>query len=326
MQTYLSSPDFGQVTQGRCAYLALKDDGRVLSGETLLHQARLSPYGYAASVRANAVAAFDPQQMSKACASLYQLGEKHDWLVLSCEAWGPAAQHFANDGLFADPAFEIHLLAYVRPQIEWINSAWWQWGAWTHLKPRQWINRERKKALWYSLLRQWADKPWVKSLTVRLLDGDIVQDCMSHLGYQVSKQPRINQSLPAIVLRLFQRHPHLRPGPHASAIEFVLARHLNLKTKKTPWIMDPVLTSELIDFFCEDNEKLAQMLSSQQREQLLSDPRWWQADYYQQRLIDKAFAERINVNELEQFAVAAIDTINNLELEVRELRARLMIS
>jgi len=322
LQTYLSSSDFERVTKGRCVYLALKDDGRVLSGETLLRRAQMSPYGYTTSAQANALAALDTRQKTDVRASLYRLGEKHDWLILSSEAWGPTAQHFTDECLFADPAFEIHVLGYVRPQVEWINSAWWQWGAWTQLKPRQWIDRERKKALWYSLFHQWSAKTWIKSLNVRLLNDDIVQDFMSHLGYQVSNQSRINQSLPAIVLRLFQRHRHLRPDPHASAIEFVLARHLHLNTKKTPWIMGTAITSKLIDFFREDNEKLAQMLSPQQREHLISDPRWWQAEYYQQRSIEKAFVDRIDVDELERFAVAAIETINDIELELRELRAR----
>lgn len=322
LQSYLSSADIEHVTKGRCIYVALNDDGRLLSGMPLIRRAQTVPHGYVSSVRADVINAFSAQQKTKIRESLIRLGKDREWIILSCEAWGPNPQQFFEDSVFADPNLEVHLLAYVRPQIEWMNSAWWQWGAWTSLNPRRWIMRERKKALWHTLLQAWADKPWVKSLSVRLLDGDIIQDCMSHLGYQVSDQALINRSLPEIVLRLFQRHRHLRPDPHASAIDFALNRHLHLNTKDTPWIIGPIIAKELVDFFREDNEQLALLLSPQQRERMISDPRWWQSERRRKGILDDAFVKSLNVDDLERLAVAAVKAIESLDAEVRLLRSR----
>lgn len=321
LQSYLSSPDLDRITNGRCIYAALNENGQLLSGMPLIRRAQASPHGYVSSVRADAMNGFSARQKAKAQTGLCHLSKSHEWLILSCEAWGPNPQQFTEDCLFADLGLDVHLLAYVRPQIEWMNSSWWQWGAWTSLNPRPWIMRERNSALWFSVLRQWAHKPWVKTVSVRLLDGDIIQDCMNHLGYQVSGQPPINQSLPEIVLRLFQRHRHLRPGPHASAIDFSLSRHLCLNTKKTPFIIGPIIGKELIDFFREDNEQLAQILSPQQREKMLSDPRWWQSERCLKGSLHNAFVETLDVDDLEQLAVAAIKAIESLDAEVRRLRS-----
>ncbi|EIC22584.1 hypothetical protein [Thiorhodovibrio frisius] len=326
LQTFLSAPAFEGLTGERCAYLVLKKDGELLWGDSLLQHARTSPYGYAASARAEDVRAISPQQQRNARATLKRLGQDYEWLIFSSESWGPKAHLFADDWLLADPAFEVHLLAYVRPQIEWLNSAWWQWGAWTRLQPRPWINRMRQSVQWHRLLRHWADKPWVSSLTVRLLDDDIVADAMAYLGYALEQRPRINQGLPAIVLRLYQRHRQLRPGPHDSAMDFVLARQLHLQAQGTPWIIGPGFATELVECFHEDNQQLAQLVSPDQREHLLADPRWWQADVYQQRPLAKLNVPKLNAQELEHLCVVAMEAIFRLDAEVRELRARADVS
>ena len=311
------------MTEGRCAYLILKQDGELVWGESLLKLALASPHGYASSDNAELVRVLSHTQRSNARAKLKYLGQKYEWLIFSSESWGPKAHLFGDDWLFADPAFEIHLLAYIRPQIEWLNSAWWQWGAWTRMQPRPWFNRMRKNAQWHPLLKQWKDKLWVNSLTVRLMDGDIVCDAMNYLGYELPEQPRVHQGLPAIVLRLFQRHRHLRPGPHASAIDFVLARHLELEAKGTPWVIGPGLVKELVDFFREDNQKLAQMLTQDQGRRLLDDPRWWKAEAYDTADLEKALVAKLDMKDLETFSVAAMKAIDMLDAEVRRLRADL---
>ncbi|MBK1723532.1 hypothetical protein CKO23_14960 [Thiocystis violacea] len=322
LQSYLSSSALEQVTEGRCAYVSLQRDGRVLSGAELARSAVSSPYGYCSSLGGDLIKALTAQQQRDARAVLEELGGKHETVILSCEAWGAHPAHFADDCLFADDRFRVEVVAYVRPQVEWMNSAWWQWGAWTTLQSGQWIRRQRHSVCWHSLLSQWESKPWVEQLNVRVLDGDIVQDFMADLGYAVGPQAQINRGLPAIVLRLFQRHRQLRAGPHDSAIDFVLSRHLRLDKTHTPWVMRPGLVRELVDFFREDNERLSLRLAPDDREKMLSDRRWWEADAYAGRALrSPAVLDRVNGAELEGLAVAALEAIGRLDAELRRCRS-----
>lgn len=89
--------------------------------------------------------------------------------------------------------------------------------------------------------------------------------------------------------------------------------------------MGPVIAKNLVEFFRKDNEQLVQMLSSQQREHMLSDSRWWQAERNRKGWLNHACIEAIDIDELEQFAVAAIKAVENLDAEVRQLRSRLFL-
>jgi hypothetical protein len=321
LQVFLSSPAFEKATNGRCAYLALHADGKLWRGDPLIEHAASSPRGYCSSHLGDAISAFTPNQKQQVRRLLNDLSRKYDTLILSCEGWGQNPQRLTDDCIFADDAFHVEVLAYVRPQLEWINSAWWQWGAWTALPAGQWINRQRRMAQWDALARQWAAKPWVKKIDVRLIDGDVVQDFMHYLGFQVPAQPRVNQSLPGILLRVLQHNRQLRAGPHDSAIDFVLARHLQLDAGGTPWILGPRKVEELLAFFRHENEQLANRLSSEQRETMLDDPRWWQAEPYLLRPVAKPVVERLDVAQLEQLTVATLEAINRLDAELRACRS-----
>jgi len=321
LQSYLSSEEFTHATQGKCAYLALHADGKLLQGENIVRKTASSVHGYCASHNGNLMSSYTPDQQSEVRAILHEMAQRYDTLVFSCEGWGAHPQHFKDDCLFADAAFDVTVLAYVRPQVEWMNSAWWQWGAWTKLPMGQWINRNRPQAQWHSLLQQWAAMPWVKKVDARLLAGDVVQDFMHYLGYEIAGQTRTNQSLPGIVLRLFQHNRQLRPGPHDSAIEFVLARHLQLEAGKTPWIIRPQMVQNLLDYYLPDNKMLLEMLPAGMRQKMHDDPRWWSPAPYEERKLSPVQVKNLDREELEQLAVSALESIRDLDNELRKLRS-----
>ena len=90
-----------------------------------IHPAK-SAVGYRASANARRIAAFDHTQFSALGRQLDAV--EVDTLVLSSEGWLPQASLFER-------AFRIwqkpmRVIAYVRPQANYLNAAWWQWGAW----------------------------------------------------------------------------------------------------------------------------------------------------------------------------------------------------
>jgi hypothetical protein len=321
LQTYLSRPEFSEACAGRCLYAAVRGNGTVLWGEKLAANAAASPFSYCSSHPGKVISSFSARERETVRSVLLEFAKRCDTLIFSNEGWGARAGHFADDCLFAGAGFEVSVLAYVRPQVEWMNSAWWQWGAWAEAPLGRWVKNSRPNARWHDILQQWTAKPWVKQVQARLLDGDIVQDFMHYLGYEAPPQPHANRSLPGTVLRLFQRHRQLRPGPHDSAIEFVLARHLELDNQKNPWVLRPALVEQLLAFYRRDNEQLAHFLPADQSRKMLDDPRWWQPASYSQRPLAKPAVERLNAEELERLAVSALAAINRLDAEVRQLKS-----
>ncbi len=155
---------------------------------------------------------------------------------------------------------------------------------------------------------------------MRLLKGDIVQDFMSHLGYQIPEQVRTNQALPELVLRLFQRNRQLRPEPHESEIEFALMRHLNIAGKRAPWVMRQNMVERLLRLYHEDNESLLRFLPEAQRDVMRHDPRWWDVSAYADKKPGKLEKMNLPKGELEELTVAAMEAIVRLDEEVRRLR------
>lgn len=319
LQTYLSGPALQRDTGGRCTYVALHAQGKLLAGPDLMAYARASAYGYCSSHAASVISQYSASQKRSLRSQLQELGKQYETLIFSCEGWGPNAHRFARGCLFADKAFDVTVVGYVRPQMEWLNSAWWQWGAWGELSLGKWIERNRVKALWHTVMQAWAAQPWVRQAQTRLLNGEVVQDFMSSLGYHIPAQPRANQSLPATVLRLFQRNRRLRPGVHDSAIEFVLARQLKMEGGSTPWVLRQRMVSELLPFYRKDNERLLETLPAEQRQKMQGDARWWDAAHYLQRPVGRPVAGQIDAAALEKLTVAALEAVHRLDAQVRQM-------
>lgn len=321
LQACWSSKAFEQAGRvARIGYAAVHENGKVWSGDELVESAAANVYGYLSSHGGKGLSAFNMLERARIRKSLLGLATKYDTLILSNEGWGPHALDWADDSLLASKDFDVTVLAYVRPQAEWMNSAWWQWGAWTDAPLPRWVNRNLAKVQWHDLLGQWQQKPWVRQVDVRLMQGDVVQDFMQYAGVKLAPQARTNQSLPASVLRLFQHHRELRPGPHDSAIEFVLARQLSLEQGRTPWVMRPALIEQLIAGCAEGNRQLMSMLPAEQQALMTADSRWWDPRSFDERELRPAMTKQLNLAELEGLAVAALQAISRLDEEVRKRR------
>lgn len=324
LQTFWSSGSFYEAAKTeRTAYIAVHQDGQLWSGDELVSKASASAHGYLSSHSGSELAAMGVAKRRHVIAEIKAMAADYDQLIFSNEGWGPHPDEFIDDILFADPAFEVSILAYVRPQVEWMNSAWWQWGAWTDAPLNKWVNGNIAKANWNLQLKKWLQKSWVKRVDVRLLQGDVIQDFNSYAGISLNAGGHHNQGLPGLVLRLFQHHRKLRPGPHKSAIDFVLSRQLEMERGNTPWVIPPPMVSRLITAFHEDNQKLLDLLPPDQRDHMLQDHRWWDAEAYSSKTLSPPFVQRLNPNDLETLSVAALEAVFRMDEELRRLKKQL---
>jgi hypothetical protein len=187
-------------------YVAIRSDGGVLFGEELKALARVSAVGYIPSVQVSRFKEFSASKLAKISQQLSALASDGSLLILSNEAWGNQYLEFVDLNLFESLGLSVEVVMYVRPQVEWFNSAWWQWGAWSDRILDRWINAHRHKVSWYETYQAWSKVNAVSKVTIRLLPKDIVADFYTLLNASVPKVLESNKSLPSSVLRLFQKH------------------------------------------------------------------------------------------------------------------------
>ena len=168
----------------------------------------------------------------------------------------------------------MDVVVYVRPQVPLINSAWWQTGAWGDLPFRRWVRRRIRAAGWTQPVEAWMRVPGVRSVAVRSASGDVVRDFLEgvlSVGLPFDEPPRTNRSLPATVLRLFQRYPHLKERNGRSRIDFVLSSELDLD-EPSLWVIRKPLAARIIEATRADNERLLGLMDPQTAAAVRADP------------------------------------------------------
>ncbi|WP_146140414.1 hypothetical protein [Zobellella endophytica] len=329
LQSFFSSKQLIDITTPKIAYAAMHKEGKLFYGGELLKSAKKSAHGHISSHNYQQLSIAPHAEKERVKESFVELTKKYELVILSNEGWGPNPQHFEDDFPFFlekchDVEVEVEAIIYLRPQIEWLNSAWWQWGAWSDLGLEQWLERNKKKACWYELIQQWSKKTWIKKLHVKLLPDDILEDFTGILGINNPETGRSNQSLPGSLLRFFQKHRDLRPTQHASAIEFVLARHLDFEPQKTPWVLNLDTVDDLLRYYSDSNEKLKEIFidDAEQYRKLVADTRWWDLDYYRTKTVSLENDVEIPTQDLESMLHSAFEAIVKLDNKIRKLQSK----
>ena len=218
----------------------------------------------------------------------------------------------------------VHVVAYVRPQVDYVNSAWWQWGAWSEMPRQDWIEQRIKRALWGDILRRWQAIPQVRQVTVRLLPREVVSDVFGLFGAEPSSGEaaprRSNVTLSGTLLRLLQRHPALR-ATFGKEIDFELSKLLARfghpgDRAPTPWVIGPDLAQRILSRTAASNRVLLSMLDPDSAARMSGDPRWWEAGAYADRAVEPFDPPAPADSELD--ALAAI----LLEAQLRGLRRK----
>ena len=301
-------------------YAAITNTGRLLYGRDLTRSAEQNNFGYQACVRAALLNQLQPERIAQLAVQMEGLVQDGGSIFLSNEGWCNERSLFEDTLILKRLNLQCRVLVYVRPQVDWLNSAWWQWGAWTGLPFDHWFDRNLEKICWHDNLSLWGNVSGVDQVTIRLLPKDIGKDVCELLDVSPLNSNRSNSGSSAVLLRLFQRYRHLRPGPDDSSIEFILARHLRGKGSPTPWVLRPKLVEKIVNTTRECNIELLKLLDAQSRKIMQEDPRWWDASAFSDRASEPPEKYDIQVEQLEDLTIQAINAIMVLDSENRRLR------
>jgi len=325
LQHHLSMNPLLQSGKRRIEYAAMTHRGHLIRRERLVLEAKARPSAYTSSTPSVQQFVDSPH----AAASVNRLLDNDTSVILSHESWAHQLESFRRGKFLPAIRGPVVVLAYVRPQVDWLNSAWWQWFYWRKESqtPEAFFRaRGLENADWSQTLENWGNLPNVERVVPRLLGPDIATDFSNCLGLEASsgrecsRESNVTLTLP--MLAVIARIPGLR-GAKDSAVDFILQRAASLPGKK-PWAISPALAVEIVNAMRPSNEKLLSMLDTNSAETMRSDVRWWSGAAYADRKIDDPLGCDLSEAQLLDFTakvtIALVAAEKNLS-RIRRARA-----
>lgn len=285
LQTALSSQPDLRDESGRCyRYTVYREDrkrAQVLRGRALNLAARMSPYGYVSWPNIGGQIAAEP--FWTAARGVLAHGSRRGYVpILSNEGWIAHADAFAKNLINPD-AGATEVVVFVRPPLEWLNAAYWQWGVWGGLKFDTWLNRPPAQYRLGQQIEAWSRVPGIR-LRVRTAKQDVVGAFGDHYRLDLERQPRSNPSAPPALTGFLLRNRRFRPTAHDSAVEFVFQRWCRVEDGGTLWSFKPRQVQRLRDDLRVEVDRMLEAIDPTDAEALLIDTRWRRMTGYHDRL------------------------------------------
>jgi hypothetical protein len=275
LQNALSmTPDLVNSQGQRLRYTAWRQVGKVgtaLYGRHVIQAAQASAYGYVSWPN------FRPDEPAAAVfAGLDQVRRRGlargHIPVVSCEGWISRAEAFAPHlARWGHPAVEV--VAFLRPVVEWNNSAFWQWGIWNVPSLDSWLTRGNLR---YSFGRDL--EAWSKIPNVRVRFAWAQPDAVAQFAqwYGVDLEPALtrNTSSSPPLVGVLMRHRRLRPSGHDAATEFVVQRWCPPVEGRRLWAVMARHVHQLRPVTQENRNALRRIASDDAMRAVCDDPRW----------------------------------------------------
>jgi hypothetical protein len=182
-----------------------------------------------------------------------------------------SAENLANPGmaqLFAglDSELEVCVIFYLRPQLQWIPSAWKQWGLKKGVPLSEFVSQciEAHRPSFRLGIDTWKSALPKARIHVRflipelLMGGNPAQDFFHLLGlsednYDLENEPR-NPSLDVSILHVLSKNPHLFSGVHDNSLTLALTRALSKKFRsKNIQMLSSEQEARIEECFREEN-------------------------------------------------------------------------
>jgi hypothetical protein len=182
-----------------------------------------------------------------------------------------SAENLATPGmaqLFAglDSHFEVRVIFYLRPQLQWIPSAWKQWGLKKGVPLSDFVSQciDARRPSFRSGIESWKSALPAATVHVRFLipellnDGNPAQDFFHLLGlpkakFDLESEPR-NPSLDVSILHVLSKNPHLFSGVHDNTLTLALTRALPKKFRsKNIQMLSPEQEARIEECFRDEN-------------------------------------------------------------------------
>jgi len=182
-----------------------------------------------------------------------------------------SAENLTNPGmaqLFVglDSQFEVSVIFYIRPQLQWIPSAWKQWGLKKGVPLSDFVSQcvDAHRPSFRLGVQSWesalpAAGVHVRFLIPELLRGrNLAQDFFNVIklpenNYDLQNEPR-NPSLDVSILHVLSKNPHLFSDVHDNSLTLALTRALSKKFRsKNIQMLSPEQEARIEECFRDEN-------------------------------------------------------------------------
>lgn len=321
LQSYLSNFPILSTDRpigGVVRYVAANKLGTILHGSNLTQALTGNPYGYLSSAD-NVLS--DKAAFLAAMAGIASVCGPDDTVVLSCENWSilgfvtPQVEDIINSS-----PVPVDVFMLTRPPVDWVNAAWWQWGAWSEKNASDSLN-SLEKINFLKSLDQWRKIGKVERVAVHDVSQGPLETFLSFVGASELAPvwgKRLNAASDFDVLRhLIRNKDHYSRTIHNPATEFRLNALILGSRVHLPFIVSRPMAREMIARDRADNEALITLM--QQRGALLSDDvkrRYLEAMPYDHLPDALDVDDGIQADYSDTFVGKLIDTILDLDRRV----------
>jgi hypothetical protein len=281
LQTALTrKPDHIDPSGRRLRYVTLGGGNKKYHpayGDMVRRVGRSSPYGYACWP--NFGPHINSQPILDAMHKVLKAGQKGGWVpILSCEGWINHPDIFAHKlAEWGNPSVDV--VAFLRPPVEWMNAAWWQWGVWSVRNVDVWLNRQFLPYEFADNLQRWARIPNL-NLHVRRSRPDVVHKFSQLSGAELQERSSGNVSSPASLIGFMLRNRRFRETPHDARAEFIFQRWCPEVPGNRLWALTPPHVRSMRPVTRHSRELLAKILKPEDRTDVFADPRWTSEEPY----------------------------------------------
>jgi hypothetical protein len=320
LQTQLSGKPLLPADDGSALYeyVCIRPNGDLLRGSELERLAMLTPHDSQVSVGAEHAWGCEADPIDRLSWQLRAVLAEGRTPIASCESWLYQSSIFRNNALLTRLGVRAKIIVFVRPQLQWLNSAWWQWGAWEYSDLQHWVESIKHSPLWAKMIGEWQSLPGVESVEVHLAAGDVVSTFFRSIGVSLENPQRRNASLDGNLLGYLRGRPDLREKL-GTGVEFILEKRLAVEPKGMPWVLEHDQIASLIEYYRADNTELLALFSPEARAAMQRDPMWWDAAAYSGREVVSPDGIEPGIEALEDISHRAIDAVIRLDEHVRAL-------
>lgn len=326
LQGYFSNTPRMMQRDGRpLRYVLFKPVG-IVGPMQVRQRANRSPLGYVSSDPLKALSWEKPEVTEQVNRFLHR--QEGD-LITSCEFWLrelPTAHGIERlqQLLVHLDSVELHLICTVRPPLEWLNSAWWQWGAWDNSAIfDSWLDQAVQHTNWDRMLQKVATSLPEAKFHVGCSKPNVINTVLEMIGVDRNGRentPQINQSLPAAVLRLYQHQPQLRPNPNHCSIDFSALAALGTarsKLEPAPWVINPSKIDSVLQRSADSAERLLGWLSTKEKAKMRADSAWWDQRAYADRTVEDP--HEAPIPQLEELCAGVLQAYHDQRLQTLRL-------
>lgn len=254
---------------------------------------------------------------------IYQTAKPGFTPVMSQEGWYSRASVFQEllPHWFepSETAPQIDVIANVRPPIDWLNAAYFQWGVWSKQTVGTWMDRTNLSVRMGQVLKEWSDLP---NVTLKLrFGGDVVANFEDEYGVTLPKLGALNTTQTPAMIGFLLRNSRFRSTGHDVEAEFTVQRWCRFADRQRPWALSPRHIAKFKDMLEDDIETLFD-LAPQAADRALQDPRWTSYEPYYDALA-RGPSDLANISDLTELFGTIRDGLLKAQDQIRGVRAQI---